>query len=334
MKPKAIPTPRKPIPCWTWLSVKNSAARTALPQPPNTSQNVPRNSAPSLATRDRSRILLLRVVASRPPIPRGCPPHHGVGQPRRHQRPNSVLSDPPVTNKAETVVILSRRLSPFVRLDLRERDIPGRFQIDFGDLQGLQSVPRRAIDLAAAGDEDRGRSKITSESQSLLQEWHGAHVVAPPRLVASDDESGTARQRPADRVVGLATHDQHLSSCEVSKPPPVTRNAPRDVLTVADHSVAGNRRNPDDHRLSDCNRGSNTRVGIVRFEGDVGQREVVDLFNQWIQDQLRQRAWLPSELQLGLINMVAIQVGIAQGVHEVADAQAAHLSDHVGQQRI
>src|SRR5215213_8976573 len=165
MKPKARPTPRKPIPSWTWLSVKNSAARTALPQPPNTSQNVPRNSAPSLATRDRSRILLLRVV---------------LRADRQSERSHSAApSRPPPA--------------------------------DISDFQGLQSVPRRAIDPTAAGDEDRGRSKITSQGQSLVQEGHGVHVVPPPCLVPGDDEGRTARQRPADRVVSLATHDQDLS---------------------------------------------------------------------------------------------------------------------------
>src|SRR5215213_11933750 len=161
MKPKARPTPRKPIPSWTWLSVKNSAARTALPQPPNTSQNVPINSAPSLATRDRSHMLLLRVVCQPTANPRGRTRRHRVGHPRRHQRPNSEPSDPPVTQEAETVVIFSRRLSPLVRFDRWKRDISCGRQIDFSDLEGLQSMPRRAIDLAAAGDEDRGRSKIT-----------------------------------------------------------------------------------------------------------------------------------------------------------------------------
>ncbi|MNP80659.1 hypothetical protein D3C76_1788210 [compost metagenome] len=40
VKPKARATPAKPIP-----SSGKAAANTALPQPPKTSQNVPRNSA-------------------------------------------------------------------------------------------------------------------------------------------------------------------------------------------------------------------------------------------------------------------------------------------------
>ena len=40
VSPKASATPRNPIP-----SAGNAAASTALPQPPKTSQNVPKNSA-------------------------------------------------------------------------------------------------------------------------------------------------------------------------------------------------------------------------------------------------------------------------------------------------
>ena len=40
VRPKASDTPSRPIP-----TLGNAAARTALPQPPKTSQNVPKNSA-------------------------------------------------------------------------------------------------------------------------------------------------------------------------------------------------------------------------------------------------------------------------------------------------
>ena len=45
------------MPSCTSSSVRNVAASTALPQPPNTNQNVPRNSAPSRAPSDGSRMM-------------------------------------------------------------------------------------------------------------------------------------------------------------------------------------------------------------------------------------------------------------------------------------
>ena len=53
VSPKASATPANPMPIWTPLD-RNFAASTALPQPPKTSQKVPRNSAPSLALRGGS----------------------------------------------------------------------------------------------------------------------------------------------------------------------------------------------------------------------------------------------------------------------------------------
>ena len=47
VNPKARETPRRPIPTF-W----KTAASTALPQPPRTSQNVPRNSAVALLPSD------------------------------------------------------------------------------------------------------------------------------------------------------------------------------------------------------------------------------------------------------------------------------------------
>src|SRR4051812_35713172 len=49
VNPNASDTPTKPIPnpLFVPAGVRNVAARTALPVPPNTSTNVPRNSAPN-----------------------------------------------------------------------------------------------------------------------------------------------------------------------------------------------------------------------------------------------------------------------------------------------
>src|SRR5580765_8525128 len=58
VRPKASETPRNPIP-----SAGNAAASTALPQPPKTSQNVPRNSLVSLGN-----------IASPPHANHPCPP--------------------------------------------------------------------------------------------------------------------------------------------------------------------------------------------------------------------------------------------------------------------
>src|SRR5262245_39242460 len=53
VSPNAKETPSRPMPTFG-----NAAASTALPQPPKTSQNVPRHSAPTLLLRDIDTLLL------------------------------------------------------------------------------------------------------------------------------------------------------------------------------------------------------------------------------------------------------------------------------------
>lgn len=47
-----------------------------------------------------------------------------------------------------------------------------------------------------------------------------------------------------------------------------------------------------------------------------------------------QRARLARQLQARLLQVIAVQMRIAQRVHEIADTQPAHLRDHVRKQRI
>src|SRR5262245_29665142 len=57
VRPNARETPNKPIPTFG-----NAAASTALPHPPNTSQNVPRNSAVAFLPRDIDAFLLAALM--------------------------------------------------------------------------------------------------------------------------------------------------------------------------------------------------------------------------------------------------------------------------------
>ena len=45
-------------------------------------------------------------------------------------------------------------------------------------------------------------------------------------------------------------------------------------------------------------------------------------------------AWLAGELLARLIEVVEVEVGVAERVHEVADLEARHLGHHVGEQRV
>src|SRR4051812_12037873 len=77
VNPNAKLTPSRPMPTFG-----NAAARTALPHPPKTSQNVPMNSAIALLPKDITFLSLIKPTISqrhRPPFyvpdpsPRHCP---------------------------------------------------------------------------------------------------------------------------------------------------------------------------------------------------------------------------------------------------------------------
>jgi hypothetical protein len=57
VRPNASATPTNPIPRFPIPAFGNAAARTALPHPPNTSQNVPTNSAVAFLPSDISHLL-------------------------------------------------------------------------------------------------------------------------------------------------------------------------------------------------------------------------------------------------------------------------------------
>ena len=62
--------------------------------------------------------------------------------------------------------------------------------------------------------------------------------------------------------------------------------------------------------------------------------EVVDLGDAGGQLQRGQRPRRPGQLQPGLLQVVGVQVRVAQGVHELAGPQADHLGHHLGQQGV
>ncbi len=69
-------------------------------------------------------------------------------------------------------------------------------------------------------------------------------------------------------------------------------------------------------------------VGIVVVEAEVLEAEVVDVFDGRIDPHLRQRARLAGELEFGLLDVILIEMEVAEGVDEIARFVAADLGDH------
>ncbi len=77
-----------------------------------------------------------------------------------------------------------------------------------------------------------------------------------------------------------------------------------------------------------------SRVRIVTFNLEVFKAVVEDRRGLAFDDQLRQRTRFAAQLQIGLLEMVAVQMGIATGPDEIADLQIALLRHHMHQQRV
>ena len=147
--------------CTSGRSLRNLAASTALPQPPKTSQKVPRNSAPSLALSGVSCMPISSTssecgsgsVASIEGLCTGARTL-AVSWNRKSRR-NPQVGDEAKPSRA------SRRSPATRRADRREGDVAGRLGVDLGDLQPRSAGPTRPVDLSAAGHEDRSAPALS-----------------------------------------------------------------------------------------------------------------------------------------------------------------------------
>ena len=62
-------------------------------------------------------------------------------------------------------------------------------------------------------------------------------------------------------------------------------------------------------------------VRVVALDRDVLEVEGVELADRRVQDQPRQRPRLTGQLEAGLVEVVHVEVRVAQRVHEVADLE-------------
>ncbi len=76
------------------------------------------------------------------------------------------------------------------------------------------------------------------------------------------------------------------------------------------------------------------RVRVVVLQLEVLKAEVEQVSHFGVEPHLRQGSRLAGELEAGLLEVVAVEVGVAEGVDELAGLQAAYLRHHHGEQGI
>lgn len=73
---------------------------------------------------------------------------------------------------------------------------------------------------------------------------------------------------------------------------------------------------------------------IVADQFEIFEFEIVNVLHRRVQLHRRQRPGFAGQLQPGLIDVIGVEMLIAERVHERAGIQSADLSDHQRQQRI
>src|ERR1035437_7084301 len=81
-------------------------------------------------------------------------------------------------------------------------------------------------------------------------------------------------------------------------------------------------------------RGLDARVGVVPRQCEVGFDEVVDSLAVRVDQEPGECPWRSGQLKPRLVEVVEIEVGVAQGVDQVAGLELTDLGDHHRQQRV
>lgn len=82
------------------------------------------------------------------------------------------------------------------------------------------------------------------------------------------------------------------------------------------------------------NWGFDGRMGIVAFESNIVEGEVVDGFDVGIEAQGGKRTRFAGQLEAGLVKMVLIEMQISEGVDEITSLVITNLSDQMCEERI
>ena len=73
---------------------------------------------------------------------------------------------------------------------------------------------------------------------------------------------------------------------------------------------------------------------VVAFEREVLVAEILERFHRWVQDHARERAAVAGQLLARLLQMVGVEMKIAERMDKLPGLQSGHLGNHHGEQGI
>ena len=105
----------------------------------------------------------------------------------------------------------------------------------------------------------------------------------------------------------------------------VLREVPEEGIATADEAilVVGDDEGEHSGRIElNSHRPRDMRMGIVAVQTHVIVREVKQGGDLWIEPKARESTWLAANLKFDLVEMVTINMRVAQGVHKVPNLKA------------
>ena len=135
--------------------------------------------------------------------------------------------------------------TPLRAVEVREFRIAVELAMDLGQEQVVRQRQRIAIDGFTADDEQRrGHS---GEADCFRQRMRDDGAGRGEVEVSTHDDVLPFGQRLADRLPGLATHDDRVTAGQRAKALEIVGQPPRQSAVQADHAITrngGNQRNP------------------------------------------------------------------------------------------
>ncbi len=144
--------------------------------------------------------------------------------------------------------------------------------------------------------------------------------------LAGDDPIFAAWERLAEGVVGFSSHDDDVTEGCAFEKFQVLGDVPGDSAIDPDDAVAGHG-GDGDHEL-DGDGGFDGRVRVVGLEREVVEDELLEAGAGRIEHHAWQGAALAGELQAGLLEVVGVEMEVAEGVNKCAGLESADLCDH------
>lgn len=83
-----------------------------------------------------------------------------------------------------------------------------------------------------------------------------------------------------------------------------------------------------------CNYTLDVWMRLIAFEREILETEIVDIVDIWIDAHCRERIWLTCNLLMHLVEVIKIDMRVAESVYELPWLKAAHLRDHHGKEGV